>query len=874
MVVTDALGSNAVLSCDADASDYVAVGSGDVASVTGAHRAAPLLRVAPPMHPYLAQRQAEAAAKALQVEQQQWAASRVWCSPRRRDEAKEAAISFDNRQRSRKNETKSALGLTAEMPDEVYAGIRFDCHCRDLFRNRYFVPEKGPPPPKRYAQRSAGAAGQAGQAGQAVKRPWRLQDSIWAGRQFRGGEDRGFYDQDSIRDRAIKCDLSKAIGKGLLVPYLMQNDASTQHLIDRKQASTPEAAAEFDQTVEALTSSVEDQFIKHARLFFMVFDYYASLGANDNIFHISHLGYDRMNTDCGFRVKGSKHSDVRPPPAAAHSHLARLCDSPALTPFCVCRACQTAHLDIIFVLVNMSTEKANKASVQETASAQTAKAMKRRNSLKEGKLLDGKLLKHDDHLTLTRAELVQCLCRIAVARYILTPKTPKTPKAGKTSVADAVDELFKTLRLNASREVCQNSTQFRAQNCYTEETDSALRVHELALRLLFTKYCKGDGKDEKARGQLQRQHTSAHFVASSSKMLSPGAWICLCRDLNLIGYDLSIEEARIIFMWSRMRVVDEDDPVNRQRIENLTFWGFLEAIVRVAQTKAMPTDDEVAATSYKDGGDFLLGLERDDHFAYRGFVEANDRGWWMPLRQPIHKKLTILLSLMIHVLAASLKRWHQDGSLKQASSQMVKSRELAKKSQQKAVNRLGDLEQMTVRGQEDGLLEGITSLDGGMSPEALARLGSALDEQSGIQDPAATFIQAVWRGRLARKECHEERQAAPVLQRHMRGMRTRLKLEKAHPRLAKAAIAVRKATNAMAMAHRAHKLASVEEAAVGREAEEARMIARAETAKAHERTRKSLSAAAAKAAARAELATTRHVTFFANRMLHVDSLTL
>ena len=45
-----------------------------------------------------------------------------------------------------------------------------------------------------------------------------------------------------------------------------------------------------------------------------------------------------------------------------------------------------------------------------------------------------------------------------------------------------------------------------------------------------------------------------------------------------------MDSARLIFMWSRMRVIDEDDPQHRQRIENLTFWGFLEAIVRAAAT--------------------------------------------------------------------------------------------------------------------------------------------------------------------------------------------------------------------------------------------------------------------------------------------------
>ena len=60
---------------------------------------------------------------------------------------------------------------------------------------------------------------------------------------------------------------------------------------------------------------------------------------------------------------------------------------------------------------------------------------------------------------------MQCLCRIAVARYMLTPRTPRTPKAGKTDVSDAVEELFRTIRSQASREVQQDGMQFRRSSC-------------------------------------------------------------------------------------------------------------------------------------------------------------------------------------------------------------------------------------------------------------------------------------------------------------------------------------------------------------------------------------------------------------------------
>ena len=85
------------------------------------------------------------------------------------------------------------------------------------------------------------------------------------------------------------------------------------------------------------------------------------------------------------------------------------------------------------------------------------------------------------------------------------------------------------------------------------------------------------------------------MTADSTKMLSPGEYMSYMRDVGLIGDDLSVHDARLIFMWSRMRVIDEDDRTARERIENLTFWGFLEAMVRVAQSKALPTNEQVHA---------------------------------------------------------------------------------------------------------------------------------------------------------------------------------------------------------------------------------------------------------------------------------------
>jgi hypothetical protein len=583
-----------------------------------------------------------------------------------------AARDFDQRQMTWSLSTKSGMKATSKNLICSRADSAFKRSSLELFRNRYFIAEAPPPPP-------VAITGKAGERKAAiVKPPWRLEDSIWAGRQFRGGEDRGFYDEDTIRRRAVTCDFRKGLAKGFLMKLLLKSE---QHSPDPE--TQPEEA-------DAFIAEVEEVFVANARMFFMMFDYFASLGPSDDIFHIHRIGYDRMCADCGLWVKGSKHCDI-------------------------------GHIDIIFVAVNASSEtwKQKQALARGTSGQCFAKD-------------------HDDAKRLTRAELIQCLCRIAIARYMHTPKSAKTPHAGKTSVAEALEELFKKLRSHAGREVCQNSMIFRRENCYSEETDKALRAHETALRILFAKYSSGTGISKASTDQMKRGSCTL-FTAGTDKMLSVGQWICLCNDLGFINEDLGMEGARLIFMWSRMRVIDEDDPQARQRIENLTFWGFLEAIIRVSQRKALPTDDEVAASGYADGGAFLLGLQRDNPSAYFDFLRKNAKQWWEPTRQPIHKKLSILLSLVMHTISKNFKRWKEDGSMERAEKSAAKQR--------RAASRGGALAPPRAAGEVSGPQ---SNEDGTLTEADLASLDASLDVQTKLLNQAAGAIQKFALGQLTR----------------------------------------------------------------------------------------------------------------------------
>ena len=108
-------------------------------------------------------------------------------------------------------------------------------------------------------------------------------------------------------------------------------------------------------------------------------------------------------------------------------------------------------------------------------------------------------------------------------------------------------------------------------------------------------------------------------------------------------------DGTLIFVFSRLRVVDEESERGKRKLSTLSFEDFLEALVRVATMKALPTRAELALLGARDAGTFLIEL-RSNPTGYAAFVKARVRGWDDPLRQPIHRCLEHLLSLIIRTI--------------------------------------------------------------------------------------------------------------------------------------------------------------------------------------------------------------------------------
>jgi hypothetical protein len=94
-------------------------------------------------------------------------------------------------------------------------------------------------------------------------------------------------------------------------------------------------------------------------------------------------------------------------------------------------------------------------------------------------------------------------------------------------------------------------------------------------------------------------------------LMSVGEWLTFLRHMGLIdaGY-LSVLQAKQIFIWSRIRSIAEGVSPHSDKAErnlrHLFYPDFLEALVRLSMTIALPTDFDVFEAGAADAGETAL----------------------------------------------------------------------------------------------------------------------------------------------------------------------------------------------------------------------------------------------------------------------------
>jgi len=238
---------------------------------------------------------------------------------------------------------------------------------------------------------------------------------------------------------------------------------------------------------------------------------------------------------------------------------------------------------------------------------------------------------------LSRQEFLQVLIRIAVARYIKPRRRGVPPLL--TDVSEAVHEMLTGhIEPRLDPAALQVSNDFREKNVYIQETDEVLNANYDTLRALYESYSA-------------KEHDRSDLTADS-KMLGIDEWLDLCIDLQLIDDEFTLREARLCFLWSRLRVADESDAAQRRAMCNLRFEDFAECIVRLATMKRVPTDDQATGAGYADGGEMVIALRKSQE--YRTWCLSRPQAWDDALDQPIWRAVHHLLTIFIRTVEDTL----------------------------------------------------------------------------------------------------------------------------------------------------------------------------------------------------------------------------
>jgi len=323
---------------------------------------------------------------------------------------------------------------------------------------------------------------------------------------------------------------------------------------------------------------VKEALVKRSQLIFAMFDYYATVGTSNDVCSIGFNAFKQWVGDCKLVIDGSQ-------------------------------TCDDSHMDQLFIAVNASTVFTANAQQSGLSSGRAA-----------ARCLD-------------RAEMLQCIVRIAIARYI--------HEGDEDDVSEAVERLCEDhIVAHLSPAARQDSNDFRCEHILPQDDEYSynainrvLLTFQPTLRTIFSEFSKS--------GTAVRP------------LLAYPEWYEMCRFLELLDQEFTEREARLCFVWSRMRVRDERSDLGRQKVKHLSFEDFLEAWLRLTTMKALPLDEDILEEGYTDAGRFFLRL-RDDPAWYSAFCDNRAQKWDEPLPQPLEVRVKHLTMMVVRLVQSTL----------------------------------------------------------------------------------------------------------------------------------------------------------------------------------------------------------------------------
>ena len=235
---------------------------------------------------------------------------------------------------------------------------------------------------------------------------------------------------------------------------------------------------------------------------------------------------------------------------------------------------------------------------------------------------------HERDKCLSLAEFVHILVRIAVRRYVMEGK--------EKDVSDAMRTMMKADVLpDASAAVLADNNDFRRKHCYIEPVDQVLKKYEASLRNIF------EGIADTPSSKI-------------GALVTYKTWLALITKLELLNDDVSEREVSLAFICSRMCIANPFSARGHYTTTGLPFEGFLEALVRTACLKALPTDEEITAAGFTDAAAYMRWYCVEDEDGYMEMLATRGVQWGDDPPQPTDRCVEHVMSIIIrHIESAT-----------------------------------------------------------------------------------------------------------------------------------------------------------------------------------------------------------------------------
>jgi len=419
-----------------------------------------------------------------------------------------------------------------------------------------------------------------------------LFESVFAPRRLTS-DSRTFFDDGNVTLRAFEIDFARCNQERFRL-LIQQEDDDTAALVATGNEVDAAGASESVEIAE-----IKDVLCRHRDVIYRCFQYYAALGAINERGDGYSIGIEDYEA---FFRKCRLHDEKSP-------------------------ACKAADLLDIF----HTTNEEEGTGLKEDSEMNAVNADK----------------------ALLRFEFLQCLVRVAIAKYVHAGQTLRRRSSSSKQIADvseALEELLvSNIVPNLPAEANVISDQFREKRLYRRDMHAALEEKEMPLSAIFDFYASSIDEPETDKPKIGGVDSFAQDLH-----MNINEWLALCEDSKLLDKDFTRHSAVLCFVWSQPFVTDEAR--KRDKMSNLSYVDFLEALSRILTFKPLPSQELLKQYEAKSAAHFfeqVVNGEHEGHEDMRRPITWKDDGGVATANVSLRQPLDMLISLIFENLSTT-----------------------------------------------------------------------------------------------------------------------------------------------------------------------------------------------------------------------------